>query len=355
MSLDADALPGALDAIAAQDAPPSRVDADRARSEGRRILRRRRRAAGLGGAGAAVAVAGAVAAVFSFNSGPVSGGVSGADATGTGRAATNQDRAGDWDPLVAPGAFGWLPANATNINYAMAPGPGQGSAVLAKGIQLIDGATGDYPAMIWLSTLDPSQPAPKAGPLHDTFNRTLIPAPDVNGRAAFWAVDPNKRDPDLGQAGILYFQSPTGSWAELNAYYLGSDPVATTLLHIAQTATIGSSPVALPIRISGLPKNTTAQVAEVDRARSASVAWTVTLGFSFGAGAGVFDINVSPDTGTSPAAHCDVSNGLRICVSADTSVDLSLLPGGLDGLLHHITSLGPDPAHWTTDVVTAGH
>jgi hypothetical protein len=361
VSLDADALASALDAIAAQDAPPSRVDADRVRGDGRRILRRRRRAAGLGGAGV---VAVALAVAFSVNSGPVSGGVNGAGATGgrdTAQAVASQNHTADWDPLVAPGAFGWLPDNARNINYSVAPGPGQGSTVLGKGSQISDGTVGHDPAMIWLAVLDPSRPAPKAGPLNDGSGRILIPAPEVNGRGAFWSVDPIKRDPDTGAAGAIYFQSPTGSWAEVYGYYLGADPVATTLVHVARTATIGSNPVGLPIRISGLPKDATAQVAEVDRPTTVpGAAWTVGLGLSVGTGGGLLSIAVypaaaTPFKGTSFGDHCAASNGLRICVSVNSRVDLKLFPGGLDGLLHNITSLGPDPAHWTTDVVLVGH
>ena len=127
MQFDADSLSSALGTIAEQDAPPSGVDADRARVDGRRTLRRRRTAAGLGGTGAV-----ALVAALALSAGHVFGG-----APGTGAAATRQVvRTADWDPLVAPGTFGWLPANAPNVNYLIAPGPGQGSQALGKGSEV---------------------------------------------------------------------------------------------------------------------------------------------------------------------------------------------------------------------------
>ena len=355
MSLEPDALARALHSIAAEDAPPSRVDPDRACADGRRILRNRRAAAGLGGTFAV-----AVVAAAALGAGHVFGGPrAAAPAT---EASTPAVRAQGWDPLVAPAAFGWLPANAQNVNYSVAPGPGQGPAALAKGGEISDGRVGHDPAFIWLTALDPSAPAPKAGPANDGFGRILIAAPDVNGRAAYWAVDPSKRDPDLGAAGILYFQSSAGRWANLNAYYLGTDPVTTTLLHVASTARIGDSPVPLPVQVSGLPADATAPVAEIDRPTThGDGTWSVGLSFGTASGAAYVHVDVTPYTGASPAGTgsaakpCKVSNGLQICVQKIGSIADSLLPGGLEGFLHGITSLGTDPAHWTTDVVVTGH
>lgn len=349
MSLEPDTLARALHSIAAQDAPPSRVDPDRARADGRRTLRHRRAAAGLGGT-CAVAFIG----VAALSAGHVFGGGRTA-APGTQTPAVHH---AGWDPLVAPATFGWLPADAQNMNYSVAPGPGQGPAALAKGNQPLGTSIMDSPAFIWLTALDPSAPAPKPGPANDPFGRILVPAPDVNGRAAYWAVDPVKRDPDLGAAGILYFQSPAGRWAMLNAYYLGTDPVTATLLHVASTAHIGDAPVPLPVQIRGLPPDATAPVADIDRPPAVgNGAWS--LGLSFGTASGVtyVHMDVYPYAGPSPAGAgsaakpCEVSNGLEICVQKDGNPGPALLPGGLEGFLHRITSLGTDPARWTTDVV----
>lgn len=342
MPFDADTLSHALGTIAEQDVPPSRVDADRARADGRRTLRRRRTAAGLGGTGAV-----ALVAVLALNAGHVFGG-----ASSTGAAATHQvSRTADWDPLIAPGSFGWLPANAQNINYSVAPGPGQGSQVLGKGSEVSDGTVGHDPAMIWFSVLPAGQsPAAQSGYI-------LIGAPKVNNRPAFWEVDPVKRNPDRGQAGVLYFQSPNGRWAEINAYYLGSDPVAQTLLHVAQTAHIGDNAVPLPVRISGLPADVIAPVAELSRpATIKGAAWEADLSFSMGAADDLVSVQVLPATATPGNSdivqHCKTSNGLLICVSTMKNRAPWYVAGGFDGLLRDITSLGMDPAHWTTEVVT---
>lgn len=357
MPLDVEALAGALGAIAEQDAPPSRVDADRARADGRRTLRLRRTAAGLGGTGAV-----ALIAVLAVTVAHVSGG---AQVAG-GPPVSQVTHTADWDPLVAPGAFGWLPADVPNVNYLIAPGPGQGSQVVGKGSEVTNSTLNVYPTMIWLSVLDPTQSALKAGPAPDGSNRVLIAAPEVNNRPAFWEVDPANRNPDLGKAAMLYFQSPSGRWAEINAYYLNSNPVVDTVLHVARTAHVGDVAVPLPVRISGLPSTVTAPVVELDRSTAASATtWSVGLSFAMPTGNGMVHMTVQPATGT-PAAdptatahpgldqsgdHCKTDNGLLICVSAINDPSPQLLPGGFDGLLRDITSLGADPAHWTTDVV----
>jgi hypothetical protein len=356
--LDSDALSAALDSIAATEAPPARIDVDRARAEGRRILRgRRAAAASLGGAGAlGLAVAATLAATLSAGHS--------ADAAVPSPSSTLPRTAdivhtSDWDPLIAPGTFGWLPDNAQNVNYSVAPGPGQGPAALGKGSLVSNGEVGHDPAMIWLSVLPDSQ-KPKAGPLNDGSDSTLVAAPAVNGRTAFWAVTPKKPNPDQGAAGALYFQSPTGRWATISAYYLGADPVAATLLHVAASAHLVDTPVPLPIRITGLPATARGEVAEVSRPTTiAGAAWSVDLGFALGNGTvsvSVYPASAVPASGTSFGKHCDANrNGLRICVDVIGGVDPKLLPGGLDGLLHGITSLGPDLASWTTDVVVVTH
>lgn len=354
MSLDAEAFASALDALAARDVPPSRVDADRARSDGRRILRRRRAAAGLGATGAVALV---VVLALAAGAGPGTGRAPVGVPDGSGPPMPRTTHSADWDPLVAPGTFGWLPANARNVNYSVAPGPGQGSTVLGMGSEISDGQVGHDAARIWLAALDPRLPAPKAGPLDDGSGDILIPAPDVNNRAAFWLVDPAKRDPDRGKAGTLYFQGANGRWAKINAYYLGADPVADTLLHVARTARIGDTAVPLPVRITGLPATATAPVAEVDRPTTISGAtWSVGLTFNVADKHASINVQVLPATaipaaGTKFGDRCRADDGLLICASAIGKLDPQVLPGGIDGLLRDITSLGADPAHWTTDVV----
>ena len=373
MTFDTDALAEALDALAEQGAPPSRVDHDRIRRDGRRKLRRRRTAAGLGGTGAAALVTALVLGAVH-----VLGGAGGVGSAGGTTAPATVVHTADWDPMVAPATFGWLPDNAANINYSVAPGPGQGPAALGKGSMVSNGEVGHDPAMIWLIALDPHQPAPHAGPVDDGSGRILIAAPDVNGRAAFWEVDPKHPDPDQGAAGGLYFQSPSGLWAEVYGYYLGADPVADTLLHVARTAAVGAHPVPLPVQISGLPADATAQVADVQRPTTVpGAAWSVGLTFAVGAKNGMIEVEVypgtavltTPDTGgksdatATPGAtatgtatgtgarQCKTDNGLLICVSTIGKFDPALLPGGVGAVLDGITSLGPDPADWSTDVV----
>ena len=359
MSLEPDALARALHAIAVQDVPASRVDPVRACRDGRTVLRRRRAAAGLGGTCAVVFIAAAaLSAGHVFGGGRIAAPATGAPATGVPVVHT-----ADWDPLVVPATFGWLPANAQNIGYSgsSGPGPGQGPSALGKGSQVSDGQVGHDPAFIWLAALDPGAPAPKAGPLNDGSGMVFIAAPDVNGRAAYWAVDPVKRDPDTGASGGLYFQSPAGRWATIKAYNLGADPVVDTLLHIARTAHVGDYPVPLPVRISGLPKDAAAVVAEVDRPTTIpGAAWSVELNFGLAKSAGsvsvdVYPADATPFPGTSFGSPCKVSNGLRICAQTSGKTATALLPGGIDGFLHGITSLGPDPAHWTADAVVAGN
>jgi hypothetical protein len=62
-----------------------------------------------------------------------------------------------------------------------------------------------------------------------------------------------------------------------------------------------------------------------------------------------------PSTPYRPASaeSCKDSKGLRICVTDHPAVGRDALAsvGGAEGLLNRITSLGTDPAQWTTHVV----
>jgi len=262
--------------------------------------------------------------------------------------AASPARAAGTDPLVVPGDFGWLPANAQHIEYTFAPG--QEVSTVAKGGDPGPGnSLNSLPAMFWLSAYPPGQ-TPELGTFATGAKQLRVDAPPVNGRTAYW-ITANAADPTNGADTYLVWQSPQGRWAELHGYYLGDDPIEATMLRVAAGVTIGDVPVPLPISISGLPASAVANEIEADRPSArGDTTWHVGLIFAVGGSYVSITVRAAGSGGTAPL--CDPNrNGLAICVAFSGGTANSLLPSGLPGLLKSITSFGPDPKNWTTNVL----
>jgi hypothetical protein len=343
VSFNIEDLTDQLDSVFTESAPPSTIDAGRAVAAGRTILRRRR-LAGVAVA-ATTALAGALVAV-------VPTGHSGSTATA---GASSPALPTGADPLVVPGNFGWLPANAQNIEYTFAPG--QQVSTVAKGSGAGD-TLASLPAMFWLTTYPPGQ-TPVLGTFATGARQLRVDAPPVNGRTAYW-ITATASDPTNGGDTYLVWQTAQGQWAELHSYYLGDDPIESTMLRVAAGVTVGAVQVPLPISISGLPASAVANYVDAQRPSAGDAAWQVELIFAVGgsyvsitihaAGSGTITAGGSASSGvTTPV--CDPNrNGLSICVGVSGGAANPPLPGGLPGLLKSITSLGPDPKNWTTNV-----
>jgi hypothetical protein len=347
VSFNVENLADQLDSLFNEPAPPSTFDAGLAAAAGRKILRRRRWLA-MAAVAATTGLAGALVATVPAGH----GGTTAAIGTSLPALPTGAD------PLVVPGDFGWLPANAQNIEYTFAPG--QQVSTVAKGSGSGD-SVASLPAMFWLSAYAPGQ-TPTLGTFATGARQLRVDAPPVNGRTAFW-VTATASDPTNGSDTYLVWQTPQGRWAELHGYYLGNDPIESTMLRVAAGVTLGAIPVPLPVSISGLPATAVANEIDAQRPSAQNAAWEVNLIFAVGGsfvsiivhatgGAGAAMGATSPATsGVTPSACDSNRNGLAICVSSVGATDNPLLPGGLPGLLKSITSLGPDPKNWTTNVL----
>ena len=346
MSFDTEDLADQFDSVFTESAPPSTIDAGRAVAAGRTILRRRRRLATVAVA-ATTALAGALVAVA-----PTGHGGSTA-ATGASSSALLSGP----DPLVVPGDFGWLPANAQNIEYTFAPG--QQVATVAKGSGA-GNTLASLPAMLWLTTYPPGQ-TPALGTFATGARQLRVDAPPVNGRTAYW-ITATASDPTNGGDTYLVWQTAQGQWAELNGYYLGNDPIEATMLRVAAGVTVGAVQVPLPISINGLPASAVTNEIDAQRPSARDAAWQDELIFAVGgsyvsitvhaAGATATPAATGPGTGSVTTPVCDPNrNGLAICVTVSDGAANPPLPGGLPGLLKSITSLGPDPKNWTTKVL----
>lgn len=348
MSFDTENLADEFDSLFAEPAPPSTVDAGQAIAAGRAILRRRR-ALAVAAVAATTALAGALTTVLPARQGGPTA-VAGASSPAPSTVAAGTD------PLVVPGDFGWLPANAQNIEYTFAPG--QQVSTVAKGSGAGD-SIASPPAMFWLSAYPPGQ-TPELGTFATGDKQLRVDAPPVNGRTAYW-VTANSADPTNGADTYLVWQSADGQWAELHGYYLGDDPIEATMLRVAAGVRIGAVPVPLPVSIGGLPASAVANEIDAQRPSAHDSHWQIELIFALGGS--YVGINVRPAGGGAASAAgsasnggttplCDPDrNGLAICVSLTGATSNPLLPSGLPGLLKSITSLGPDPKNWTTNVL----
>jgi hypothetical protein len=350
MTFQAEQLADDLRKLVDGPGPLSTIDAHRACHEGRLVRRRRRTVRAVAGAaGVSVLVAAVLTwpALLARNASLITEQqLGGAVATGT-------------DPLTSPGVFGWLPADAPNVSYSLHSGQ---LAMVAKGAER---NPSDYPPVIWLSLYDGM---PDAGSLGVGGAQQHLTAPRINGRVAFW-VSSSTSDPTNHGDTHLVWQVRSGLWADLHGYYLGHDPIEATMLHIARQTRVGEAPVALPISIRGLPRSAVATEADLWRPSPGSGSgWDLDLEFRVGqsqlsigvtlAGHGP-PARVTPTpvpTGASPPntpRSCVYGkNGLDICVSITGPVPAALGSGGLPGLLAAITSLGPDPKNWTTNVIS---
>ncbi|MGI5167000.1 hypothetical protein ACQEU3_21885 [Spirillospora sp. CA-253888] len=222
-----------LDDLANTPRPgPSRVSVDAALARGRRT-RRTRRAAAATGLAAAVAL-GAVVVVDLPGGDPERPAVSSSAAGGVAYP----------NPLMQPATFGWLPKgyhltqvtadrqNDVPLVRFSASAPGR-----AFGIGLTVHGPGKEPPIAKL-------PGGKPG------RRTA--APPVNGRPAFWTIEPGGPNSNQVPAEFRWQYAP-GRWAELTVNDLGLAR-ADTVHRLAKNVRFGPDrPMTFPVTIKGLP------------------------------------------------------------------------------------------------------
>ncbi|GAA1996488.1 hypothetical protein [Catenulispora subtropica] len=343
------------------DAPPSTIDIGRARADGRR----RMAVARLASIGGGVAVVAACALVVN-----ALGSV--APAAQNGAAAPAKHTFTGTDPLVAIGTFGWLPDGFRTDSYIS--GSQYGDGITAHSGEAVKPA--DSPPMLNLykSATEPAI----AG--YETKKEVTV----KNSRKAYIVTNPAS-GPNIPPDLSLTWQSESGAWYTLGGDYAIHDEELTTLLiKVAESVRTEESAVPAPIHIEGLPKGVT--LGEAMLGAPGRFSGSAMFGITYHTGS-VTDpkayftisaglVNAAKDSSlpiADPTAYgplhittqtpqikdksrtaCKDSEGLHICVQDAPGPDgKSALAsvGGAQGLLDRITSLGTDPANWTTNVV----
>ncbi|MBR7826950.1 hypothetical protein KDK95_11600 [Actinospica sp. MGRD01-02] len=322
MSLDSDNLAERFAHVFDAPEPATDIDPHNLLEAGRRIKRQRRRTRQITGSAAGLVCLLAAGAFVLTASHP------------TGRTPdTTTSEAGD--PLTIQADFTWLPGPTRSIQYSS--GSLRGSGYVDH--TWSDGTIPVTEDLTWNTTPDP-------------IIRKLKSAGTVNGQAAYYTSD-----------GALYFKSPAGQWAELTAAALpggnaapdyGHVPVATELA-IARSVRFAPREIALPIRID----DADAKPSRVTFSTQGNDAWTLQLAYT----EGPIDITIDVKPGKPYPTNLGVelnyyvsthtfkdaakaSNGLGINIEM-ASLKQSA-PGDPTAYLSRITSLGLDPADWTT-------
>lgn len=389
-------LTAGLSSLVDSPAPPSAMNVALARRTGHAIRRRRTATRSTAAAAAAAAVLGAVLLPgIGHRSGPPPG----SDPTASpGATATVRPVLTGTDPLVTTLSFGWLPDGVTTASYDWADQPDLIQNVAADGATL--NAGGDTTELN-LTVLPVGQTFPPAK-LKGAIDAPQIPAPDVNGRPAYWTHAPGSSAAANDGLTELRWELAAGQWAQLDSTF-GSDTSAAqtpTIYRVAQGVRYGgSAQVALPFHLdhapAGLsldaahwaegngwingfgPGGPTAPPGQTDPVPL----WNTNLIYGSGSPAqrdtwSFITIGVEVDTGQKPggatkpttvdghpAILSDTSDsvefsiygldGLNISIFAQGATAMSDInaAGGVVPFLKTITLLGPNPANWTTAVV----
>lgn len=333
-----------LDSLASTAAPPSRVEIDRAVVEGR-AGRRRRSAAVLGSCAVTLAVLGVVAAVAA---GRTAGALPAATASRPG-AAAGSVLLGDGDPVVLGAQFGWLPGS---------------SSASAETIQVDDGIVwqdasgsgGSDPSSFRLGTFAGAQTSQGVlGVLETGWSYHVSGHTSVESQTAYWL---DRSVPGAGGGGkltdlALVWLEPGGHWSVLSGLGNGVSTASLQqqMLHVAQTVTPDSAPVALPLRVGHVPEGAALgdlnlQPAGTDWELDFSI-WTpsYTLVYDVGPAGTVLPETLGP-------SRCRTARGAQACVTMEAGAfsKSAAADGVLDAALADVTVTGADPASWTTDV-----
>jgi hypothetical protein len=245
-------------------------------------------------------------------------------------------------------------------------------------------------------TVFPPGPEPGLGLMRGAVPAKAIPASPVNGHRAHWLQPPPPGAGTAAGEARLRIQYGHDQWAELEINDVPATGDFVALLYrIARSIRLQTTPMAFPIKITGLPSAFAPSSADVQSVTSSSVGWSANLTFTPGltvtanlpgypsrslkGGRHAANTTIGghlayyldpaqtaaledqarkahggslPKGGREPSEHLCVYdvNGLDICFDAGGPAVTALAPlGGLPGLYRRTTVLGPDQRHWTTD------
>ena len=336
-----DDLATALRTMADSDQPPV-MDVERVLHEGRHTLVRRR-VATLGGGTAVLAVTAlAVGALAGMGSG-VQGGTEAASATFT---------VNPHDPVVTHWQFTYIPPGMVAYG-AFSPADEQESTVL----QSVD-------SRFQLELIPMEAPILIDGNPRGAGPTDKVPVKVPGTTKAYWEGYGNGRitasNGEGGEMAELQIQLKSGQWHEINANNIEARPDwKAQILKAAASLVHQDRSVPMPLQVAGaLPQSFTFIGGEAMRKNGTTSAELMyrlgpdqphedIVGISASMTGGQKDSVQPGDTAT-----CKDSKGLSICVIAPSPEPAELKAvGGAQGLLDRVTSLGDDPANWTTDVI----
>ncbi|MFB7618438.1 hypothetical protein [Kitasatospora sp. NPDC056181] len=359
-------LAAELAALADAPAPAARMDTAWALRAGRSRLRRRR--LGVLGAVAAVALGatllsatlpgghpgrGAAAPAASPTSAPNSLPPLGPD---TGRS-----------PLPVGASFGWLPEGFDGATYTVGFS-GQPTAFQAKAFgpqQTGPDALAFNRQLIFLTLFAPGE-VPTVGKAATGQQLYRVDAAPVHGKPAYWVGTGPDNPAGLGLDRDLRWQTADGRWAELHGSYMSdADDVLNKLHRVAEGVNVAPQAVPLPFKIHDVPAGFTPSGASFSYGPEASSGYPWSASVNYNSGSDQIAVSVQPDV--PPAAGwdnpplpgatrqqqptCVVASGLKLCATSFRGEAPFASVGGFAGWLGRFTSLGTDPAAWTTDVL----
>lgn len=353
-------LVAGLAELAESAAPPSGVDVCAAVRQGRGRVARRRMSV-WGAAAAVLLVCSSVAAGVGGRSvspvGPAGPGAGSTAPSVTPRPGTPSPGASAPDgataadgfaPLSVEADFGWLPDSMKVVRYT--------SGANGLRVQAADDASGR--GMRFGLAVYRADELPPVD-MRDGTERGLVAAAPVNGREAFWAAP----DSTVGGRSVLRWHLANGRWAELTSSAVPPGQQATLMHKVAEKASLGLRPVALPVRLTGVPAAYAVTNADLLRPRAGAGDWSLRLTFSVSSTQS-FSTTVVPlgsdwlprmqavegTAGETDPSACREQGGLMVCVqTADRSALTAV--GGPAGWLPHVVAIGADPAAWESGTV----
>jgi hypothetical protein len=334
-------LPAALRTLADSDQPPV-MDVGRVLHRGRRSLVRRRMAA-LGGGTAVLAASALLVGTLAGTGSGVQGGADSAAA-----AAFTVD---PHDPVTTHWQFAYVPPGM--IAYGgYDPTDSQVSTIL-------ESTTGRFQ----LELLPLEAPFVIDGNPRGGGATEKVPVKVPGTTTAYWEGFKKERitstNGEGGQMASLDLRLKSGQWIDLiaNNIEARADWKAQVLKAAASVVHQDRS-VPMPLQVAGaMPQGFTAVGGHVMRKAGVT---TADFGFRLGPDqhsptVGIFTYTAGSEKSPAQTAGfkytCKDSDGLSICVSVSDAEPAQLKAvGGAQGLLDRVTSLGNDPANWTTDV-----
>jgi len=331
-----DDLATALRTMAESDEPPV-MDVERVLHEGRHSLVRRR-VATLGG-GAAVRAVTALAVGMLAPAG--SAGRDGTDSSAAGAAFSVNPN----DPVTTHWQFGYVPDGMAAYG-GIDTTEEQVSTVLQSENSRFQVELIPVAAPVRLGV-------PEDGPTE----KVSVAVPGTT--KAYWYGFGNGRiargNGDEGQMATLEIQLKSGQWINLIANNVEAradwqDQILRAAAHVVRQ----DRSVPMPFRLAGAPEGFTFRGGRTMRNNGtthADLMYRLGPEQDFDTMVGIVAFTTGSE-GADKRATCKDSKGLTLCVIPPVPEPAQLTAiGGAQGLLDRVTSLGDDPANWTTDVI----